>query len=196
MEYSKSLNNDLLFVVCGPSGTGKGTLIQSLLRNETRVIRCPSWTTRPIRFGERNGIDYHFTDSNNFLNLLQEDDMVGAEQFGFLYGVRTSEIKQIWQDEHSALVESNLENLKLLRKCFDDVVSIFISPPSINILSERLYQRGREEKEEIVLRLRQADQMINSVFKSSIDYYIVNDDFQTCLNTLKSIVDAEFSRLR
>ncbi len=191
-------NRRILFILCGPSGVGKGTLIKKLLESDTRVVRCPCWTTRPLRSGEVDSLEYHYTNLGNFIELQKQGDLIGGsvELLGYMYGVRISEIEKIWKYGQSVLVESNFTGIKQLREHFRNVAAIFIAPPSLAVLAERLNSRKRENQKEISLRFSQAQQMLSKVNPSLVDYYIVNDDIQSCLYTLQSIIHSEYHRLR
>lgn len=188
----------MIFAICGPSGVGKGTLIRNLVEQENRVIFCRNWTNRPVRNKETDEYEYYFTDSGTILSLREQDDLIGGDikQYGFLYGIRISEIEGILMGGHSVLVEANLDRIRQLRERFEEVIAIFIAPPSITALAERLHHRKRESEEEIALRLSESIEMIYAVNAYLIDYYVVNADIQSCLNNVRAIVDAEHHRLQ
>lgn len=191
------MDKNIIFVICGPSGVGKKTLMNRLLEKNDSIIRCPSWTTRPLRDNEIDGVDYHYTDFNGLSALKKQGDLIGGtvEQFGFLYGIRASEIEQILESERCALVESNFIGIAQLKEHYKNVVTIFIAPPSIKVLANRLYSRKRETRYEIAARLSQARQILNEVDASLVDYYVINDDIDSCVSTLQAIICAEYHRL-
>lgn len=201
------MKEKLVFVICGPSGVGKGTLMRRLLRDCSDLVRCISCTTRPKQDNEVDGVDYYFLSEQEFRKLKRQDLLFGDtttsfRQFGFLYGIRLSDLTVSLKKSNNVLIESNLNGVGFLKsrslKGMEraEVVSIFIYPPSLDILEQRLKIRGRDNKEEIALRMEQARVMLDEAQNYSIDCYVLNKDLESSLQSLKSIIKSGKERVR
>ncbi len=201
------MKEKLVFVVCGPSGVGKGTLMGWLFRDCSDLVRCISCTTRPKQDNEVDRVDYHFLSEQEFRKLKRQDLLFGDtktsfRQFGFLYGIRLSDLTASFKKSNNVLIESNLNGVGFLKsrslKGIEGakVISIFIYPPSLDILEQRLKIRERDNKQGIALRMEQARVMLDEVQNYSIDYYVLNKDLEPSLQSLKSIIKSEKERTR
>jgi guanylate kinase len=176
-----------LFIITAASGTGKTSLLRALLAADTQIARSVSYTTRPPRPGEVAGVDYHFVDETQFMQMLRDGDFLeSAEIYGKRYGTSQTLVDTALQDGHDIVLEIDWQGAEQVRKLYPEAISIFILPPSLEALSERLHGRGQDSAEVIAKRLAAAREEMSHV--SEFDYVTINDDFQTALEDLCAIV--------
>jgi guanylate kinase len=173
-----------LFVVTGPSGAGKGTLIRGLLRRRSDLRIAISATTRPRRPGEEEGREYYFMDEAEFVRRVDEGE--------FLEHVLYSEVERISTSGRSCVLELETQGAKEVEVRRPDTVSIFIAAPSFAELERRLRERATESAGEIGERLELARRQVDEA--ADFDYVVVNDDVERAIEELGRIVDAEVSR--
>ncbi len=179
----------LLFVVAAASGTGKTSLVKALLESTPELKLSISHTTRPIRNGEVDGVHYHFTEKTRFQDMIGDGYFVEhAEVFGNYYGTSHTGVSDQLAKGHDVLLEIDWQGAAQVRKLFPKSIQIFIIPPSLDALRERLSNRGQDSAEVIQTRLAGAVEEIRQHL--SFDYLIVNDDFNTALADFKSIIHA------
>ncbi|MBC3909176.1 guanylate kinase [Undibacterium umbellatum] len=178
-----------LFVVAAPSGAGKSTLVNALLAQEPAIKLSISYTTRPPRPGEQNGREYHFTTPEDFLvRKAQGEFLESAEVHGNYYGTSRIIIEDQMRSGTDVLLEIDWQGAQQVRKQFPGAVGIFILPPSIPALEERLRKRGQDEPHVITKRILAAGgEMAHS---PEFEYVIINQDFATALSELNAIVKA------
>ncbi|MDP1979249.1 guanylate kinase [Undibacterium sp.] len=178
-----------LFVVAAPSGAGKSTLVNALLAQEPAIKLSISYTTRPPRPGEQNGREYHFTTPEDFLvRKAQGEFLESAEVHGNYYGTSRIIIEEQMRSGTDVLLEIDWQGAQQVRKQFPGAVGIFILPPSIPALEERLRKRGQDEPHVITKRILAAGgEMAHS---PEFEYVIINQDFATALSELNAIVKA------
>lgn len=179
----------LLFVVAAASGTGKTSLVKALLEQTKDLTLSISHTTRTSRPGEIDGVHYHFTPKERFVEMICDGYFVEhAEVFGNYYGTSHTGITTQLEQGHDVLLEIDWQGAEQVRKIFPDSIQIFIIPPSLAELRQRLSNRGQDSEEVIQTRLNGAvEEMRQHV---SFDYLIVNDMFDHALIDLQSIVRA------
>lgn len=179
----------LLFVVAAASGTGKTSLVKALLEQTKDLTLSISHTTRPSRPGEIDGVHYHFTPKERFVEMICDGYFVEhAEVFGNYYGTSHTGITTQLEQGHDVLLEIDWQGAEQVRKIFPDSIQIFIIPPSLAELRQRLSNRGQDSEQVIQTRLDGAvEEMRQHV---SFDYLIVNDMFDHALIDLQSIVRA------
>jgi len=176
-----------LYVVAAPSGGGKTSLIKALLETDERVSLSVSYTTRIARPGEQNGIHYHFVDDMAFSGLIEANAFLEhAEVFGHRYGTGRDAVKKKLQAGLNVLLDIDWQGARQVRESFPSCCTIFILPPSLNALRNRLTRRGQDSAEVIEKRMREARAEI--AHSSEFDYLIINDDFDQALADLQSIV--------
>jgi guanylate kinase len=181
--------NGNLFVVVAPSGAGKTSLVNAMLKDDSGIQLSVSWTTRPPRSGESTGRDYHFVSRKEFEEMLQHDEFLEhAEVFGNLYGTSKSWITEARNSGRDVLLEIDWQGAQQVRRIFADTISIFILPPSMEILEQRLRARGKDSDEVIATRLAGAREEMRHVGEA--EYIIVNDNFESALADLKAVVRA------
>lgn len=178
-----------LYVIVAPSGAGKTSLVNALLRDEPGIQLSVSWTTRAPREGEVSGRDYHFVSRREFEHMLREDEFLEhAEVYGNLYGTSKRWITEARGAGQDVLLEIDWQGAQQVRRIFADTTSIFILPPSLQTLESRLKHRGKDTAEVIATRLASAREEMRHVAEA--DFIIVNDDFDTALGDLKAVVRA------
>jgi guanylate kinase len=176
-----------LFVVSAASGTGKTSLVKALLEVKAGIGVSISHTTRPIRPGEEHGVNYHFTDRDTFVRMIGSGDFLEhAEVFGNLYGTSRSWVESELKADRDVILEIDWQGAQQVRRFVPDAVSIFILPPSLDILERRLRGRGTDADDVIAHRLHEAQGDISHY--AEFDYLVINDDFNAALADLKAIV--------
>ncbi|MDP8033971.1 guanylate kinase [Pasteurella atlantica] len=181
-----------LYIVSAPSGAGKSSLINALLTDLPRseVQLSVSHTTRTPRPGEENGIHYHFTTQAEFKNLIERQHFLEwAEVFGNYYGTSLPMIEKSLEQGIDVFLDIDWQGAKQIKQKVPNAKTIFILPPSRQELQKRLIARGQDSEEVIAKRMAQAVSEMSHY--NEFDYVIINNDFQTALNDLKSILTAE-----
>ena len=185
-----------LFMVVAPSGAGKSTLVNALLEHDSSIKLSISYTTRAPRAGEQDGREYHFTSVEDFLARRQRGEFLeSAEVHGNYYGTSRLQIEGQMQAGTDILLEIDWQGAHQVKKQFPDAVGIFILPPSIAALEERLQKRGQDEPQVITRRILAAGGEI--AHAPEFEYVIINQEFATALSRLTAIVQAarcRFSR--
>ncbi len=183
-----------LYIVTAPSGAGKTSLVRALLEQEQAIRVSVSYTTRPPRPGERDGVDYHFVDRERFLAMQAAGDFLEyAEVFGNYYGTSRRWLEQQLDQGTDVILEIDWRGARQVRRLMPRAVSIFILPPSREALLQRLRQRGQDSEEVITRRNREAIEEMSHYHE--FDYLVVNDHFETALAQLRCIVQSQRLRL-
>ena len=178
-----------LFVVVAPSGAGKTSLVDALLKRESNIRLSISYTTRAPRQGEQNGREYHFVDKPAFEAMIAAGDFLEhANVYGNYYGTSKRWIEEQISGDHDVLLEIDWQGAAQVRKLFPSVVGIFILPPSLDELRRRLQARGKDSPEAIERRMASAREEISHVLE--FEYIIVNERFESALDDLIAIVRA------
>lgn len=176
-----------LFVVSAPSGTGKTTLLKRLLASEPGLRFSISYTTRPPRPREVQGVDYFFVTHEVFQNLKEHGGLLEwVEQFGHFYGTSRDYVSQSLAEGFGVVFDIEVRGAKALKKSFPHATFIFVLPPSFAELEARLRGRGGMSPEELARRLAQGRQDVGEAHW--YDYLVVNDDLETALRELRAIV--------
>ncbi|MEW6522650.1 MAG: guanylate kinase [Bacillota bacterium] len=184
----------LLVVLSAPSGAGKRTLRQALLKCEAGIRFCPSVTTRPPRAGESNGVDYTFVTRQEFDLLVERDELVEwALVFGHRYGTPERPLEELMAAGTDVLLEKDVQGAVALRKRYPDGVFVFVLPPSLDELKRRILDRGTESQQDICLRLSRVKAEVE--YAGRYDYIIVNDQLDRAAAELRAIVWAERARV-
>ena len=176
-----------LFVVAAPSGGGKTSLISALLKKDKQVKLSVSHTTRQPRPGEQDGVHYHFVDEARFANLMKQDAFLEhARVFDHRYGTGRAAVEHQLSTGYDVLLDIDWQGARQIRDSFPSCCSIFIVPPSLAALRQRLIARGQDSDEVIRRRMRDAQAEISHW--SEFDFIIVNDEFDEALADLHSII--------
>jgi guanylate kinase len=182
-----------IFMVVAPSGAGKSTLVNALLARDPGIALSVSHTTRPPRPGERDGREYHFVSVDQFRALRERGEFLeSAEVHGNFYGTSRAWIESRMREGTDVLLEIDWQGARQVKRAFAQAVGVFILPPSIEALQERLVKRGQDMPEVIRRRLVAAGSEI--AHAPELDYVIINQDFDLALSQLAAVVTA--TRLR
>ena len=183
----------ILFVISSPSGGGKGTLIRRLLDSVPGVSYSVSWTTREARPTETDGVNYHFVNVEEFSRMRDRGGFLEwAVVHGHLYGTARSVVEQELSEGHDIVLEIDVQGAESVRAAFESVVSVFILPPSFEVLRARLSARMTERRDELELRLSNARGEVEQY--RHFDYLVLNDELERAAAQLASIVWAERAR--
>lgn len=188
-------NHGLLIVLSGPSGAGKGTLCQELLKQMPHLKYSVSATTRQPRQGEVDGLHYYFRSREEFQAMIEGDELLEWAEFcGNYYGTPKFAVEQAIQAGNDVILEIEIQGALQIKKRFPQGVFIFIVPPSMDELSQRIHKRGTESEEVIQRRLQTALQELEYV--TEYDYVVVNDEVPLAVDKLKCILVAEKCRVK
>lgn len=182
-----------LITVTAPSGAGKTTLVRELLRRDPGLRLSVSYTTRAPREGEENGREYHFVGTDCFLEMCNNNEFVEwAEVHGNYYGTSCGWLTEQLREGHDTMLEIDWQGAHQVRGAFPDSLSVFILPPSLDELENRLRKRGTDSEETIALRLQAALGEMRHV--QEFPYVIINNRLPDAINELEAVVKA--ARLR
>ena len=175
-----------LYIISAPSGAGKTSLISQLIKQDPAIKVAISHTTRPMRDGEEDGKHYHFIKKDEFENKIEQKSFLEyAQVFGNYYGTSHQSINQQLESNHDVILEIDWQGAQQVRQLRPDAISIFILPPSVQALEQRLYGRGQDSQSVIENRLQQAHEDMSHY--QEFDYILINDDFDTAVKDLASI---------
>ena len=176
-----------LFIIAAPSGCGKTSLVKALLGSSSKLSVSVSHTTRKPRKGEINGENYHFVSKERFGEMISNNDFVEhAEVFGNLYGTARSNIKEKLDANIDIILEIDWQGARQVRENMPNSISIFILPPSKNVLLQRLTDRGQDDEETISKRMKNSESEMSHY--DEFEYLVINDQFDSALNDLKAII--------
>ncbi|MDY3972259.1 MAG: guanylate kinase [Clostridia bacterium] len=179
------MSRGVLFVMSGPSGTGKGTICSKLLSNkENDVFLSVSSTTREIRKGEIDGETYNYTTVENFKKMIDNGEMLEYAMYnGNYYGTPKKAVEDVLSSGRNVLLEIEPQGALKIKEMFPEAVLMFIIPPSMKVLRQRLEDRGRESEEQIIERLEAAKWEFTQSPK--YEYIFVNDDLDVCVREVE-----------
>lgn len=182
-----------LFIIVAPSGAGKSTLVKALLEQDSNLKLSISYTTRCPRSIEEKNRDYVFIDTNEFLRLRDERKMLEwALVHGHLYGTPKDWVFEQLERGEDIILEIDWQGAIQVKNIFQMAIEVFILPPSLSVLEDRLKKRGQDSQESITQRLNHAD--IELSYAINAEYVVVNQEFQKAIDDLRSIIAA--SRLK
>jgi len=181
------LNKGKLFVITAPSGAGKTSLIEALIRDDPSLKLSISYTTRAPRPGEKNAVDYHFVDDKTFLSMRERGEFLeSAEVHGYRYGTSKKVITEALARGEDLILEIDWQGAQQVRRIYPGCVGIFILPPSVEELERRMRSRGQDADGVIRRRLEAARGEMEHA--GEFNYAIINKDFDTALRELAQII--------
>jgi guanylate kinase len=184
-----------LFVVSAPSGTGKTTVVERLVQVVPDLALSRSYTSRAMRPGEHDGVDYNFVTRSRFEDMVAAGEFLEwADVFGNLYGTCATDCEQHLARGCDLILVIDVQGARQVRTRCRDTVGVFVLPPSFAVLEQRLRGRSKDPEEAMQRRLRTARNEVAAFVE--YDYVIVNDELEACVERMKSIVLAERARLR
>jgi len=181
------MNKGKLYIISAPSGAGKTSLVKQLVNNIEQLMVSVSHTTRPMRAGEIHGKDYFFATTEEFNHMVTHHAFLEhAKVFDNSYGTAQQSVEYQLENSIDVILEIDWQGAQQVKKKLPDCLSIFILPPSIEILQQRLENRGQDTKKVIQRRM---DDAVNEISHChEFDYLVVNDDFDMALQELRSII--------
>ena len=187
-------NQGLLMVISGPSGAGKGTVCKALLEKYDDMWISVSATTRSPRNGEEEGKSYFFLTKEEFVKRIEENDFLEhAEVYGNRYGTPKSNVLAMIEKGHNVILEIDIQGALKVKENYPDGIFIFILPPSMEELRNRIIKRDSETEESLMTRFKSAYKEINYI--SKYNYAVVNDTVENAVSKIESIITAEKCRV-
>lgn len=197
VDRRRGVGGGVAFVVCGPSGAGKNSVIERVMEDLPGLSYSVSFTTRPQRSDEVDGRDYHFITEEQFGNLVENDEVVEHVTYlGHKYGTSRVQIQEVFSEGKDVILNIDVNGAKkLMERGLNDfsIVYVFLTPSSLEILGTRLRERGTETEEQMKSRLAVAAQEMKSM--PLFDYLVINDDLDKAVDEFRSIVIAERCRV-
>lgn len=196
-EFRKGTGSGLAFVVTGPSGAGKNSVINRVMKELPGLAFSVSYTTRPPRAGEIDGVDYIYVSREEFNRMVEEGEFIEHMTYlGDMYGTSRSQIEGIFAEGRDVILNIDVEGAKSLHETGlgrHTIVYVFLTPSSLDRLAERLRRRGTENEEGIEERLHVAESELKAL--PTFDYLVINDDFEAAVDELRAIITAERLRI-
>ena len=177
-----------LIIISGTTCAGKGTIINKLLNENDNLCLATSYTSRPIRPREVDGVDYYFVSREEFENKIKNNDFLeyAKVQYGMYYGTPKEEVKKLLAQGKDVILEIDVQGAEIIKQKFPNILTIFILAPSMEEIKRRIINRKTETKEQIIERFKTAYKEINEVNK--YNYVVINDDVDKCVEKVKSII--------
>ena len=182
-----------IYILSGPSGCGKNTVYEGLRALDPDIVQTVSTTTRKPRPGERNGTDYYFITVPEFKRRIDNGEFVEYVTYGGnCYGTLKSEVQRLTEQGKTVVLVIEVRGALNIKQMFPEAVSVFIEPPSTEELIRRINKRGDNSDAEIALRMNIAEEEMT--YRDKYDYRVVNDDLDTCIKEIYSIMKKENDR--
>jgi guanylate kinase len=189
-EPKKKKHKPMIMVVSSPSGGGKTTVVNRLLEKAPGLKRSISHTTRESRKDENDKEDYIFISTEQFKESIKRDEFLEWEEnFGNYYGTSEKQVREALTSGQDVILSIDVKGARRVKKKFPESISIFIMPPSVSALTERLKKRNTEKAEQMKLRLEESEKEIAAA--DEYDYLVVNEDIDQAAGELKEILEAE-----
>ena len=184
-----------LIIISGTTCAGKGTVIKKLLEDNDNITLSTSYTSRPIRPKEKDGIDYYFVTREEFEKKIKNNDFLeyACVRYGEYFGTPKKEVIDILNSGKDVILEIDVQGAEIIKEKFPNTLLIFILAPSMEEVKRRIINRKTETKEQIIDRFKTAYREINEVNK--YNYVVVNDDIDKCVEKVKSIIIANKCRV-
>lgn len=180
-----------LYVFSGPSGAGKGTICDRLVKEDVADLSI-SMTTRALRGQEVDGVNYYFVSHEEFQKTIDEGGLLEwAEIYNNRYGTPKKPVLEKLEKGRDVILEIEMQGAMKVKKAYPDAVLVFVLPPSLSVLAERLRTRGTDSEEQIKLRTKSVMSEIHKII--DYDYYIINGDLDEAVENAKKIMRGEFS---
>lgn len=187
------MNKGMLVVFSAPSGCGKDTVFKELCKRHNNIVESVSATTRKPRTGEVNGVDYFFVSEEEFRHMIDNDGLLEHAKYnGNYYGTPVKGVNNSIQDGKICFLIIEVQGAQRVMKLFPECVSIFLMPPSEEVLAQRLYSRKTDNEQTIKDRLEIAK--VEMTFKDKYTYTVVNDDLDVCVDTIDKILCDELKK--
>jgi len=191
---SEGRGRGLLFIVSAPSGAGKTTLVERLVEQIPRLKMSRSYTSRQARQGEADGVDYNFVSRTRFEAMIAAGEFLEwADVFGNLYGTAAKDTERLLADGYDVVLVIDVQGARKVRSLGIDITTVFVMPPSADVLEQRLRGRSKDSEEAIQCRLAVAREEVAAF--ADYDYVVINDELTTAVDRLRSIVVGERARL-
>jgi guanylate kinase len=188
--------NGVLFVMVGPAGAGKNTIMKRIMECNLPLRQMPTVTTRPMRPSEQEGREHFFVSMDRFNEMLAENALIEHQQVypGSYYGTPRQQLYDLLNSGEKLIADIEVKGAFELKKAFpDNVVLIFIAPPSLEELERRIRERGNVSEEELANRLKRAEWELG--FRHQCDHQVVNDDFDLAVEEVTNIISNELERI-
>jgi len=185
----------LLFIVSAPSGAGKTTLVERLVEQIPHLRMSRSYTSRPAREGETDGVDYNFVTRERFEAMVAVGEFLEwADVFGNLYGTSVADTERVLESGCDLVLVIDVQGARKVRRRGIETTAVFVMPPSLEVLERRLRGRSKDSEEQVQRRLQIARQEVAAFVE--YDFVVVNDELTAAVDRLRSIVVAERARLK
>ena len=195
MDIIKTNKKGSLIVISGPTCAGKGTICKELLNKNKNIWRSISYTSRPIRGNEKNGVDYYFVTKEEFEEKIKNGEMLEYAQVHYndYYGTPKSHIKEKIDAGIDVILEIDIQGAIQIKEKIKEAIFIFILAPSMEEIKNRLIKRGFENNEQMIERFKTAYREINELTK--YNYVVVNDNLEDAVNKVEAIITSEKCRV-
>ena len=196
IDYTIMLNTKgRIFVISGPSGVGKGTVVGQVLKRLDNIYLSVSATTRKIREGEKEGVNYFFKTKQEFQKMINSDQFLEWAEFaGDFYGSPKSNINSYLSSGKDVILEIEIQGAKQIKEKCPDSILIFLAPPSFEVLEERLIKRQTDSVEKVKIRLEKAREEMNET--KLFQYLVVNDELKEAVDKVIHIICTEQCKIK
>ena len=185
------MNTACLFTISAPSGAGKTSLVKALRdKKQNTVAVSVSHSTRPIRPGETEGVDYHFVSPEKFVQMVSDDQFLEhARVFDNYYGTARASVEKLLASGKHVILEIDWQGARQVKQKIPETISIYILPPSREVLEQRLIDRATDDRKTIERRMMEADREMSHY--GDAEYLVINQDFEKALHSLECIIHAQ-----